>query len=408
MRPANQDPMPKYGCVTAFRGRPAIGIKPRIARSIRILERYGLQERERERERKRERQILKGRERQTQGNRPSVDHPTGTTSCLLLRYGRNGREQQHEEHIKYTTIRHTKAIGAFSFFFSIVLFFFLFFYPCRLVLLPPLRTFNRDSGRLHSTQLGPSSFHLHLSSFLISHFRFFPFSFFLFSHSTGSFLVPPRLSITLALRPLSLLSSLSHTLTLPPSTTKTPLRKGKKISLTIHRIVSFSGCSWPVFLDSLLSLLSLPPLSCLLSANPPPVHVVFHPLPLVLLLVLLCAALFMRDRPVTELFCISRVSLSLFFLFSSILPPSLQIVVAGVLVWVFAPLSQSGPLTHPDAAFPCSSSLSLPLSFPSSPPSLSCLDPPGEVRSCPRIDHSNNHNHNSSSNRTNNLITTTT
>ena len=204
---------------------------------------------------------MKGRERQTQGNRPSVDHPTGTTSCLLLRYGRNGREQQHEEHIKYTTIRHTKAIGAFSFFFSIVLFFFLFFYPRRLVLLPPLRTFNRDSGRLHSTQLGPSSFHLHLSSFLISHFRFFPFSFFLFSHSTGSFLVPPRLSITLALRPLSLLSSLSHTLTLPPSTTKTPLRKGKKISLTIHRIVSFSGCSWPIFLDSLLSLLSLPPLS---------------------------------------------------------------------------------------------------------------------------------------------------
>ena len=103
-----------------------------------------------------------------------------------------------------------KPSGPFLFFFSIVLFFFLFFYPRRLVLLPPLRTFNRDSGRLHSTQLGPSSFHLHLSSFLISHFRFFPFSFFLFSHSTGSFLVPPRLSITLALRPLSLLSSHSH------------------------------------------------------------------------------------------------------------------------------------------------------------------------------------------------------
>lgn len=37
IRPANQDPMPKYGCVTAFRGVPAIGIKPRIARSSRIL-----------------------------------------------------------------------------------------------------------------------------------------------------------------------------------------------------------------------------------------------------------------------------------------------------------------------------------------------------------------------------------
>lgn len=43
--------MPKYGCVTAFRGLPAIGIKPRVARSIRILERYGFQERGRERKR---------------------------------------------------------------------------------------------------------------------------------------------------------------------------------------------------------------------------------------------------------------------------------------------------------------------------------------------------------------------
>ena len=69
-----------------------------------------------------------------------------------------------------------KPSGPFLFFFSIVLFFFLFFYPCRLVLLPPLRTFNRDSGRLHSTQLGPSSFHLHL---FFSHFPF-PFLPFLF------------------------------------------------------------------------------------------------------------------------------------------------------------------------------------------------------------------------------------
>ena len=102
--------MPKYGGVTAFRGLPAIGIKPRVARSIRILERYELQERERHTHTQRETDIE--REGETEGKRQSVDHPTGTTSCRLLRYGRSGRERQHEEHFKYTTIRHTKAIGA--------------------------------------------------------------------------------------------------------------------------------------------------------------------------------------------------------------------------------------------------------------------------------------------------------
>ena len=76
MRPANQDPMPKYGCVTAFRGRPAIGIKPRIARSIRILERYGLQEREREREKERETDIEREGETDT-GKQTERRSPNG-------------------------------------------------------------------------------------------------------------------------------------------------------------------------------------------------------------------------------------------------------------------------------------------------------------------------------------------
>ena len=72
--------MPKYGCVTAFRGRPAIGIKPGIARSIRILERYGLQERgrERERERKKERETDIEREGETdRGKQTERRSPNG-------------------------------------------------------------------------------------------------------------------------------------------------------------------------------------------------------------------------------------------------------------------------------------------------------------------------------------------